>query len=190
VSAEDYERSKTRYLELLRRHDPTADEFAEIVYEELHRLANGRRRPRDVTPSDLVHEAYPRLFRDGGKPWTSREHFFATAALAMHQLLVDRARLRAQGRRVPESRLEEFDENVVLRLGDHPIDLLKLDEALEEIRESDFAMYRAVHLRLYTTLRLDEIAAAIDVPMRSFERRWRLLEAWMWKRLGLSTPAD
>ena len=87
----------TRILKAIEQGDSGAiEQFWPLVYEELRRLASAqlaRERPGqtlDVTA--LVHEAYLRLEVDREHPFDNRRHFFAAAARAMRQILVDSAR--------------------------------------------------------------------------------------------------
>src|SRR5262245_18804580 len=66
------------------------------VYGTLRELAERRlRRERSghsLSPSDLVHEVYLRLLKDGSGDWENRSHFFFVAAEAIRRILVERAR--------------------------------------------------------------------------------------------------
>src|SRR5215471_1583375 len=73
-----------------------ANELAELVYSDLHRLAaREMRRERGehtLQTTALLHEAYLRIFRPGPVEWKDREHFFAVAAQQLRRVLVDHAR--------------------------------------------------------------------------------------------------
>src|SRR5262245_52197503 len=73
--------------------DGALHRLLELVYDELRLLARRQlrfRRPgQTITTTALVHEAYLRLVDQQGAPWGDRSHFFAVAALAMRQILVD-----------------------------------------------------------------------------------------------------
>src|SRR5215475_7265852 len=83
--------------------DSALAELTPLVYEELRRLAHhyvGRqRRDHTLQTTALVNEAYLRLADQTNPNWQSRAHFFAVAARAMRQILVDYAKsYRAQKR--------------------------------------------------------------------------------------------
>ena len=74
-----------------------AEKLLPLIYEELRRLASQRLAREDpgqsLQSSDLVHEAYLRLVREGDqKEWDGRSHFFAAAAEAMRRILVENVR--------------------------------------------------------------------------------------------------
>ena len=72
-----------------------ADQAYDLVYAELRERAGQslRRMPgATLTPTALVHEVYLRFNDHQGKPLRDRSHFFALAARAMRQIVIDHAR--------------------------------------------------------------------------------------------------
>src|SRR6266516_6072454 len=67
-----------------------------LVYEELRRLAHHymeRQRPdHTLQTTALVNEAYLRLVDQSKPSFANRSHFFAVAATAMRQILVNHAK--------------------------------------------------------------------------------------------------
>ena len=67
-----------------------------LIYEELRRLAHhhmgGQRPDHTLQTTALVNEAYLRLADQTNPSWQNRAHFFAVAARAMRQIVVDYAR--------------------------------------------------------------------------------------------------
>src|SRR5687767_12303145 len=68
------------------------------VYDELRKLAAAQmsrgQDPSTLQPTALVHEAWLRLGGTDQPSWQNRAHFFAAAAEAMRNILIDRARRR------------------------------------------------------------------------------------------------
>jgi len=109
----------------------SVDGIVEDVYQELRRVAARyvrRERAASVQATDLVHEAYLRLAKDGPAPWGSRAHFLAIAAISMRRLLVERARARGAAKR-GGSRVQVTLDERLLAGGDasHAVDLVALD---------------------------------------------------------------
>src|SRR5947199_8199830 len=71
-------------------------ELTPLVYEELRRLAHhfmeGQRPDHTLQTTALVNEAYLRLADQTHPSFTNRSHFFAVAAHAMRQILVNYAK--------------------------------------------------------------------------------------------------
>jgi len=93
---------------------PPAEELLPLVYEELRRLAAHKMAHeapgQTLQPTALVHEAWLRLGADGQPPWKNRAHFFAAAAEAMRQILVERARRHTALKRAGGVRCLSLDE--------------------------------------------------------------------------------
>lgn len=79
---------------------PPEDQF-ELVYGELRRLAKRYvNSQHSLQPTSLVHEAYLKLCGGSGPLHTeNRAHFMALAAMAMRQIIIDRARRRGAQKR-------------------------------------------------------------------------------------------
>jgi hypothetical protein len=75
-----------------------AQEVLTAILPKLHQIAVGQlRRERfyaPVTPTELINEVWIRSLRKGGWKIKDREHFYAIAARAMRQVLVDFAQNR------------------------------------------------------------------------------------------------
>src|SRR5262245_42105104 len=93
----------TALLDRLHAGDPHATgELFDRVYDELKRMAAAQVRAEaghSVSPTELVHEAYLRLFPGPAPAFADRAYFFAAAATAMRRVRVDRARARGAAKR-------------------------------------------------------------------------------------------
>src|ERR1044072_1274872 len=81
---------------------PALQSLFAYVYGELKVLAR-KQLARSNTPTlnttALVHEAYLTLCRPAGRSLHGRVHFFACAAKAMRQIVMDHVRARVTGKR-------------------------------------------------------------------------------------------
>ena len=92
----------TALLDRLRAGDPhAAGELFDRVYAELKRMAVGQVNGDAAisSPTELVHEAYLRLFPGPAPAFADRGYFFAAAATAMRRVRVDHARARGAAKR-------------------------------------------------------------------------------------------
>lgn len=178
----------TRMLEAAGAGDARASaELLPLVYSELRRLARARmaKTPPGNTlqPTALVHEAFLRLVGSDEPSWNSRGHFFAAAAQAMRQILVEQARRKASvkhggGRkRVDLEQVEPFIEPPAE-------DLLALDEALTRLEQADPRKGRIVMLRYFAGLAAEETAAALGVSVPTIEREWRFIRTFLYTLLS------
>lgn len=157
-----------------------ADQAFALVYADLQRLARRQVRMHEAGPgaTSLVHEVYLRLVRPDAMQLDSREHFFAVAARAMRQLVVDHARQRATAKRGGGIAAQDLDE-IAERVG-APGDaerLIDLDQALDRLAALDRGLVTLVEMRFFAGLELDEIASITGRSERSLKRDWRKARA-------------
>lgn len=133
-----------------------------------------------ASPTTIVHEAYLRLSDHGGEYWGDRAHFLSVASRAMRQLLVDKARRRAAGKRgggavhLVEHELEIAQDGQV----DHDT-LLAVESALCALEQHDERLARVVECRFFAGLSVPETALALDRSQRSIERDWTRARAYL-----------
>ena len=171
-----------------------ADAAMPFVYQQLHAIARSQlaraSRSDELQPTVLVHEAYVKLFGDGGVEVHDREHFYALAARAMRQICVDHVRAQRAIKRGGARTAVTFDEGLAhaMNLG---IDVLDLHEALTELAELDPREARVVELRFFGGLTTAEAAIALGISLPTAEREWRAARAWLARRLGAAeAPPD
>ena len=172
----------TRLLRAAQQGEADAIErLLPLVYDDLRRLA--RRQlgyeyvERTLNPTALVHESYLKL----GRPAMAardRAHFFAIAARAMRQVLVDQARDRKAAKRgggawerttlTDGAWAGEFDADGVLAL----------EEALEKLEPRQ---RQVVECRFFGGMEEQEIAAALGVSERTVHRDWIKARAWLYR---------
>ncbi len=157
--------------------------LVELVYEELRRLAyqvmRTERAGHTLQPTALVHEALLRLL-DGETlvHAPNRAYFFAAAAHAMRQVLVDHARKRAASKRGGDYERVTLDE-VLDSLEQQRVDVLALNAALDELAVRHERQSKVVVLRFFGGLTMTEIAHQLDVSVGTVENDWRIAKAWL-----------
>lgn len=174
----------TELIRLARGGDKLAtDRLFAAVYADLHRLAARQVRGNagGMRTTSLVHEAYFKLARPEALEVNDRQHFFAVAARAMRQLVIDHARQRAAGKRgggAPAVALEDAPEVELLPIA-RDVDLLALDDALGRLAQLDPRLLELVELRFFGGLELEEIAALSGRSERTLKRDWRKARAFL-----------
>ena len=161
------------------------DKLLTEVYDKLRRLARAymRHEPPGETlqATALVHEAYLRLQRSDWV-WTDRQHFFAIAARAMRQILVEHARARgAQKRWAGMNRVTLSD--TVVGAAPEEVMLPALDEALSRLEQVDREQALIVELRYFVGLSNEETADTIGLSPATVKRRWSMARAWLYREL-------
>jgi RNA polymerase sigma factor (TIGR02999 family) len=158
-----------------------------LVYAELHELARSRLARQSpgqtLTPTALVHEAYLRVAGDSHVTWEGRHHFFFAAARAMRDILVEQARRKARPKRGGGQRRRELDEACAI-LQPPSDDVLAVHDAIQELEASDSLKAQIVLLRYFAGLTMDETATVLGIPVRTLDRHWRYIRAWLIKKLS------
>jgi RNA polymerase sigma factor (TIGR02999 family) len=159
---------------------PPLRELVPGVYRELRtiahrqlarRLATGGR-SRTIETTALVHEAYLRLVRAPAGGWRDRSHFLAIAALAMRQVLIERARRRKRRKRGSGASVVPLEDEMLPISCPDSSSTLELTDALHWLAHIDRRLARVVACRLVAGMSEQEIAAAFGVTVRTVQRDW------------------
>ena len=164
-----------------------AQDLLPRVYDELRNLA--RARLKKVPPGGtlqataLVHEAYLRVVGDHDPGWDGCGHFFASAARAMRDILVEYTRRKAARKRGGDRRRVacEQAEPVFVPPSD---DILAVDEAVKRLEADDPRKGQIVNMRYFARLTTAETAQALGVSVGTVEREWRYIRAWLQRELA------
>ncbi len=166
----------TETLALAARGDLTAiDVLIPKIYGTLRRLARRQRAgeaAHTLETTELVHEAYLKLAKQGDVTFTDRAHLYAYMSRVMRHLLIDHARRKkAQKRQAPEMAAEVAGSDI--------IDVLALDEALTRLAALDQRLAHVAELRLFADLSSPDIADVLGVNARTVERDWLKARAFL-----------
>ena len=170
------------------------DRFMALVYGELLRIARselGRhRRGNTLDTGALVSEAYLKLFNTSQPSYENRAHFYAAAARAMRQVVIDYARARLAERRGGNREKVSLDalENTPLQIDAQAEQLLAMDEALGKLAGLDERLVKIVELRFFAGLSVPDIAELLGVSEPTIKRDTRAAKAFMHHHL-MGDPA-
>jgi RNA polymerase sigma factor (TIGR02999 family) len=160
--------------------------IVELAYQELRRLARrclNRERPgHTIQATALVHEAYLRLVDVQQVQWQDRAHFFAIAAKVMRRILVEYARAHGSSKRGGEMRRVNLDDAVTVCAESDP-EIVRLDDALEELAKLDSRKARVVEMRYFGGLTSNEAASVLGISPQSVNRDWSLAKAWLLREM-------
>lgn len=164
------------------------DRLFAALYGELKRLARGQLAGGDAPmhATSLVHEAYCKLARGATIAVNDREHFYATAARVMRQIVIDHVRARDAKRRGGDVRIDALDTGALRVAASESAneDVLALDSALDRLSALDPLLGKVVELRFYGGLELSEISGLLDRSERSLKRDWRRARAFLYSELA------
>ncbi|MGH9834097.1 MAG: ECF-type sigma factor [Blastocatellia bacterium] len=174
----------TDLLRRVERGEPEArDQFARLVHTSLRRIAANRlRRERPghlYQTSDLVQEAYIRLFKIKNIHWEGREHFFKIAAMQMRRILVEFARREYRGHPVKVS----LQDVPGLTINDSP-GILTIDEIMNDLARIDPRRAEIAELKYFGGFGIEEIARITGIPGGTVKRHWATAKTFIKHQLG------
>ena len=167
--------------------DDLVNRLVPLVYDELrtiaHRLLLGERAEATLGTTGLVHEAYLKLVDDSRVVSRGRAYFFAAAARAMRQVLVDYARRRMRDKRGGGMVAVSLDSSI-LAVDALAHRVLDLDEALNRLAHHHPRAARVVECRFFTGMSVEETATALEMSPRNVKRDWAFARAWLYRDLN------
>jgi RNA polymerase sigma factor (TIGR02999 family) len=158
------------------------DEIMNILYQELRGFAGNILRSENQTitfqATELVNEAYIRMFDSEQLDWTDRTHFLSTAIVVMRRFLVDHARKKNTQKRISKRDLNAFEDEFY-STESLELDVVKLDDALTELEQLDERQAKVVEMRFFGGLSETEVAKIMDISRSTVKREWKAAKMWL-----------
>ena len=162
------------------------EKMTPIVYDELRRLAHrymqGQRPDHTLQTTALVNEAYLRLVDQTTPSFANRSHFFAVAATAMRQILVNHAKAQQRQKRGGGASKVDLDTAALIS-PEQTKTVLDVDEALARLAQLDSRKAQVVELKYFGGLNQDEIADVLKISAITVRRDWLFARAWLYTEL-------
>lgn len=164
-----------------------------LIHDDLRRIARAElsrhRRGETLNTQALVNEAYLKLFGAAGANFENRKHFFATAARAMRQIVIDHARAHLAECRGAGAEHVSLDalEGAPLPIDAQAEQLIGIDAALGKLEQLDPRLAEVVELRFFAGLEVEQVAELLGVSAPTVKRDTRTAKAFLARELG--TPA-
>lgn len=165
------------------------DALVAVLYADLRGIARRERfRARagaTLCTTALVNEAWLKLQRSHA--WKDRQHFLATAALAMRQVLVNDVLARHAAKRNHGMEMVELHEDIDAADADDE-QILLVSSAVERLEALSPRLARVVECRFFAGFSDIETADALGVTDRTVRRDWLKARAWLYRELGEAAP--
>lgn len=172
-----------------------ADRLLPLVYAQLRSAAQrslaAERAGHTLSATAIVHEAYIKLSGPRQVPWEGRGHFYAAAAEAMRQVLLDHAKGRLRLKRggggleseaARRQSATDF-EDVAALSQQEPEQILRFDDLIRRLGIESPDGAAIVRLRFFAGLSVEQTAQVLGLSMSTVERRWAFARAWLFQRL-------
>lgn len=170
-----------------------------LVYAQLRAAAQrqmaAERPGHTLAATALVHEAYIKLVGPRDLPWENRGHFYAAAAEAMRQILLDHAKSKARLKHGDGKRHLPLDDAAEVRarecgVDDEFADFIALDSAMGRLEARDPRMAQVVRLKYYAGLEIAQVALVLGVSERTVKNDWTFAKAWLERALRDDDASD
>ena len=166
--------------------DRALERLVPLVEAELRRLARAymarERRGHTLQVTAVVNEAFLRLPSARRLHWQDRAHFLGISARLMRRVLVDYARARGYRKRGGGAQQVTLDEALVVSK-EPTVRLLDLDRALKVLAAADPRKSRAIELRFFGGLNVEETAEVLHVSVDTVKRDWRVAKLWLLREM-------
>lgn len=150
------------------------DDLKVVARQQLRRLRPGR----TLNTTALVNDSYSKLRGSADLDWTDRQHFFAVAARAMRQIIVDYARSLGTDKNrghIVAVDLDSVPGDATTR-ADQVIYINQLLDRLEAINPELVQVFECKYFAGYTQ---EEISSILHISLRTTQRRWNQACAWL-----------
>ncbi len=174
-------------LKRLKEGQDVYDEVYSLVYDELKRIATLKIRNEDpnitYSQTELVHETYIKMLHQSTVEFNDRSHFLAIASNCMRQILIDHARKKKAQKRGNDPEKKTYVDGMFSQNLEMADELLNIDEALHKLEKLNPRLSDVVTMRFYGGMKIDEIAAVLEVSESTVNRDWLKARGWLHKEL-------
>jgi RNA polymerase sigma factor (TIGR02999 family) len=182
-SQQEVEFSLTEQLQRLANGDRLlADTVLNAVWEELHHVAERalrqERRPA-LCATELINEVWLRKLGKGGWRAEDRQHFYAIAAFAMRQVLVEFARRHKAERRGGAMVILPLNGLLIDNSDADPETLIAIGILMDRLERKDASCARVVDLHYFAGFTLEEIAQISGLTPKQVRRLWEKGRDWL-----------
>jgi RNA polymerase sigma factor (TIGR02999 family) len=171
--------------------ESTPAALTETLYGDLRAIAErafaSERAGHTLQPTAAVNEACLRILARG-LPDVPRDQKLALASRVLKQVLIDHARGRDAGKRGGGAARVSLGEEVAAE-STTVVDLDRLHNALERLRDLSERQAEVVTLRALGGMTMEQISSVLGVSKRTAEGEWTVARAWLRRELGEPRPS-
>lgn len=191
-SGEQEETPITQWLYAARDGDEAAlDALYASVYPRLHQMARSRvgvRSGATLSPTMVVNELFLKLNNSSAMDSKDRQHFYATCARAMRFIVADFARSAMSRKRGGDQPHCAYTTALAAQ-PDKAQELIDIDNALNDLEQTDARLRELVELKFFAGLSYQEIGELHERSERSIKRDWVKARAFLVARSGQQAAA-
>jgi len=175
-------RELTVLLDQFHEDENARDRLLALIYQELHKMAKryAYRAGETLRPTALVNEAFIKVFGKDSQ-FENRHKMFAHAALAMRQIVLNKAEAMKAGKRGGDAvrlSLQDWDGQPDLET-----DYEALNDVLTELEKIQPRYAQILGLCYFAGFKNKEIADIMGLSGTTVYADLRLAKAWLRKKL-------
>jgi RNA polymerase sigma factor (TIGR02999 family) len=167
--------------------EPTSALFT-LVYARLKAMASRHRiragQPISVCTTEIVHELFLKMSGDQGPSFSRELEFFAYAARAMRNVLIDLARRRMSLKGGGDLIRVDITDPAVGAVSFEPAQALELDAALRALQADAPRAAQVMELHYFAGLSLERVAELTGSSPRTVDRDWRYARSFLAVRVS------
>lgn len=172
--------------------DSPGEELVDRVHEVLRSIATSHIRHEKIgNPgvTEIVNQAYLRIFGKGSTNFENRRHFFAAFNTAVSRLLIERGRRRAVERRALSKMKQSLSGLEAGRVAHHE-DLCDLARAFPVLESRDPRAAEVARLKCLSGVADDEIADMLGISPRTVQRDWLYARSFLLREMDSGERGD
>lgn len=159
----------------------SAAQLFEQHYEDLVRLARGRRRRANMADTlmtqDIVHESFLKLGQNDN--WQNSNHFLCSASLAIRHVIIDHARRKLTAKRKVEIADGQIEPENIAEYSESPEELVAIGNLMDMLEAAQPRWAKIVDARYFAGMTEDETASMLGISDRTVRRDWTEARAWL-----------
>ncbi len=178
----------TRLLDRLQDSPRVLDRIMVLVYDDMRRLAhyqNAAHSSGDARTTELVHDAFLKLFSKHSPELRNRKHLMRLSAMAVRQLIVDRARAQLSQKRGAGVPMLELQEDQIAVDRDNLEQVLAVERALSRLEKHDADLAELIVGSHYGGYTAGELADMTGCSTRTIQRQLKRARGWLRLELDL-----
>lgn len=164
----------------------SAAQLFEQHYEDLVRLARGRRRRANMTDTlmtqDIVHESFLKLGQNDN--WQDSNHFLCAASLAIRHVIIDHARRKLTAKRKVEDAGTQVDPEELAEYSESPEELVAIGSLMDQLEAARPRWAKIVDARYFAGMTEEETASMLGISDRTVRRDWTEAREWLAEKVG------
>lgn len=159
------------------------DELFNRLYPELKRVAFRRLHQSNkkitIQATEVINELYIRFSKAKSFPSKNRLYFFAAAATAIEQIIVDYYRSKTREKRGGHATPVELDAEYPDNSSQINEDMVLLGQLLHQLKNIDPDCSAITQLKLLAGMKNVEVAEILSIPLRTVGRKWAFAKNYL-----------